>query len=108
MTSLLKKPTSSVRQLELGWMNIMFSCHDQICHCDDPWLHFLTILNKTGSAPKPEEEIRNIKWLITGDGNIPDHGTKENIEETGFFEGELERLFDEGPGEGTSTKENTR
>lgn len=108
MSSIWKKPSSSIRQQELGWMNIMFSSHDQFCYCDDPWLHFLIILNKTCSAPKPEEEIKNIKWLITGEGNAIARSTEQDTEETGFFEGELERLFNEDAGEGTSTEENTR
>lgn len=95
MSSVWKKPTSSVRQQENAWMNSIFQNHDFWCHCDDPWLHFLIVLNKNSNAPKPEAEIRNIKWLVTGKPTIPTT-TEENVD--GLEPGDLEKLFAEDGG----------
>lgn len=105
MTSCWKKPTSSVRQQELQWMNIIFQSHDQMCHCEDPQLHFMILLNKTGNAPKPESEIKNIKCLLTGQ---PTGETKDTEEDNGgFLEGELQKLFEEDDGGAANIEEPT-
>ena len=109
MSSCWKKPFYTPKQQEKNWLNLTFACHDQFCHCDDPWLHFLILLNKTGSAPKPEEDIKNIKCLLTGDTHTEEEDNPiEKEDETGFIDGELERLFQEDEGEGTSTTEKAR
>lgn len=89
MTLQLQNVKYGPRQLELNWMNNIFNSHDLFCGCDDPFLHFLILVNKTGNAPKPEPEIKNIKCLITGKTTT---GEKEELD---FDDGELERLFQE-------------
>lgn len=104
MFSSWKNPTSSQRQKELQWIGIINSTHDQICHCDDPTLHLLYCLNKFSGFNKPELDINNIKCLLTGPTTKTTEENTSEKEETGFIEGELERLFDEDNGE---EKENT-
>lgn len=96
MCSQWKKPNFSPRQQENQWMGIIFQSHDQICHCDDPWLHLLILLNKQGSCIKPESEIINIKCLLTGKPTDAGEGpSKDTVDDPGFLEGELENLFKE-------------
>lgn len=94
MTSLLKKSPYSPRQQEKNWINLVFQSHDQICGCDDPWLHLLYLLNKEGNAPKPISDVQNIKWLLIGKPAIAEDHTEPDGEETGFYDGELEKLFE--------------
>lgn len=96
MSSIWRPPTSSRRQQELAWRNTVFQVHDFFCHCDDPDLHFLIVMNKFNGAPKPEPEIKNIKCLLTG--NTATTEATEDKEETGFYDGELEKLFQETDG----------
>ncbi len=106
MSSIFKPCNYSKRQQENNWMNITFAAHDQFCSCNDPWLHFLIVINKNSNAIKPETEIQNIKWLLTGKptGEEEDNHTEEG----GFFEGELETLFKEEDGEKEETSSGTR
>lgn len=105
MSKLLQPALYSGKSLEQQWINHFYSSHDLICGCKNPVLHFLTIINKKGNAPKPEEDIKNILCLITGDPT-----TKE--EEEPFGPGELDILFaDDGDNadidEKTTTTEDT-
>lgn len=93
MFSLWKKPTSSNRQQELQWMNIINTTHDQICHCDEPTLHLLYCINKFSSAQKPETDLRNIQCLLTGVRTTT--GEDKEKDDAGFLDGELEDLFKE-------------
>nr|UHS18296.1 MAG: hypothetical protein [Betatorquevirus sp.] len=102
MSSVWKPPKSSTRQLENAWMNSTFQTHDLFCHCNDPWLHFMIVLNKNSNAPKPEPEIENIKWLLIGKPTIGDTAT---VEDHGFDDGDLERLFAEDGEEKENTTE---
>lgn len=98
MSKVFKKPFYNEKALEKQWMNNIFQSHDLICGCDDPTLHLLIVLNKYGSAPKPEEDVKNIKCLITGDA-----GDGTAVEDpTPFEEGELEQLFAEDDGPSTA------
>lgn len=90
MSSIWKKPEVTLRQTELTWMNNIYNSHDLWCHCEDPQLHLMIIINKTSSAPKPESEITNIKCLLTGD-----HTTAATEDDGGFAPGDLEKLFEE-------------
>lgn len=107
MTSYWKKPSSSLRQQENNWINITFQAHDQFCVCDDPWKHLLHVLNKNGSAPKPEKDIDNIKCLLIGKPFTPEEEDTTNGDETGFYDGELEKLFQE-TGDDESATASTR
>lgn len=98
MSSVWKKPTSSPRQQELAWRNLIFQSHDQFCHCEDVDLHFILLMNKFGNTPKPESDVRNIKWLITGKPEEEKEDTTEK-DDPGFLDGELEILFKETSGE---------
>lgn len=84
----------------------MFANHDLWCYCEDPDLHMLICMNKFGGCPKPESDIKNIKCLLTG---APTTGetTKEEDEETGFTQGDLENLFKED-GDEEDTAESLR
>lgn len=89
MSSIWKPTEYSVRQLETQWMNNLFHSHDLFCSCKDPILHLLITINKSNAAVKPEEDIKNIKCLITGET------TEDTKEENGGFDaGDLERLFE--------------
>lgn len=103
MYSLWKNPTSSKRQQELAWIGIVNSTHDQFCHCDDPTNHLLYCLNKFSGFQKPEPEIRNIQCLLTGITPTTEEKDTKIEEEGGFYDGELEKLFEEGD---TEQKEN--
>lgn len=103
MYSSWKNPTSSKRQQELAWIGIINSCHDQFCHCDDPTNHLLYCLNKFSGFQKPEADIRNIQCLLTGITPTTEEKDTKTEEEGGFYEGELEKLFEEGD---TEPKEN--
>lgn len=89
MSKQLKKPLYEGKHLEQQWINCFYSTHDLCCGCEDPLLHFLIICNKKGNAPKPEDDIKNIKCLITGE---------EDDTEDVFGPGELEELFKEEDG----------
>nr|ALN98243.1 ORF2 [Chimpanzee anellovirus] len=91
MSKLLTTAKYTGRNIENQWINNVYSSHDLFCGCNDPILHLLTVINKGSQAQKPEEEIQNIKCLITGD---PTKITAEDL----FEEGELERLFTEDDG----------
>lgn len=99
MSSLWKKPTYNIKQLETHWVNNVFHSHDLWCHCEDTITHFMSIINKQNNAPKPLEDIKNIKCLITGIPTTKDPTTEE---EEPFGDGELEKLFAEDAGEGNS------
>lgn len=91
MTSFYEPTTYNKRALENQWMNCTYNTHDLWCQCKDPVLHLLGIINRNSNAPKPEKDINNIKCLLTGITDTKD-GEKE---ETGFDEGDLERIFTE-------------
>lgn len=100
MSKLLQHPTFTGSALEGQWINTLHNTHDLFCGCNKPLQHLLTIYNKKGNAPKPEEEIKNILCLITGDKD------STTLEEDGFEEGELEKLFEED-GDDSHTEEET-
>lgn len=97
MSKLWKKPNYTPRQLENGWMNILWNTHDQICNCNDPLLHLFEIINRDCPARKPTTDLRNILCLLTGDTTKEEDSGKED--DPGFLEGELEKLFEENGGE---------
>lgn len=107
MSSIFKKPTSSPRQQELGWLNLVHQSHDQFCHCEDPDLHLLLCLNKFNNWKKPEKDVRNIKCLLTGKTDIPITTTEEK-EDLGFDAGDLEQLFAEDGEEPENTTEDPK
>lgn len=92
MSSIWKKPTFSKRQQENHWMNTIFQTHDLFCHCEDPPLHLMVIINKNSNAPKPEDDIKNIKCLLTGEGGTANRTEEDDV---GLRPGELEELFKE-------------
>nr|UHS18338.1 MAG: hypothetical protein [Betatorquevirus sp.] len=108
MTSFWRKPTSSLRQQELKWINLMHESHDFFCHCDEPDLHFLVCINKFSTCPKPELDIKNIKCLLTGDTTRIATEETTTGEDGGFLDGELETLFDENNGTEQKDDANTR
>lgn len=85
----MKNPEYSPKQLEDQWINTIFANHDLICGCNDTITHLLVVLNRKGTAPKPEKDIKNIKCLITGKEE------EDHTEEDAFGAGELELLFKE-------------
>lgn len=95
MSSLWKKPPFTPRQHDTHWMNLIFSTHDLYCGCKDPILHLMYTINRDNNAPKPIEDLQNIKCLLTG---ITGEETGD-IEDTGFGPGDLERLFAEDEGQ---------
>lgn len=103
MSSVWKKPRYTPRQQENTWMNLLFNSHGQFCDCDDPTLHFMVLLNRDSSVQKPVSDIRNIKCLLTG--TDAETGENHTEEEAGFYDGELEKLFDQGPGDENTTEE---
>lgn len=91
MTSFFEKTAYTARQLENQWMNNTYNSHDLFCRCKDPILHFIAVVNRNSSAPKPEKDVQNIKCLITGT-TATTHGEEEDA---GFTDGDLEKLFAE-------------
>lgn len=89
MSKLLQNPKYTPKQLESQWINTVFGNHDLFCSCDDPITHLLIVLNRQGKAQKPEDDIKNIKCLITGDPK-----DTEDVIDT-FQDGELDALFAE-------------
>lgn len=102
MSSVYRYPNISPRQQENQWMNLIWGTHDQFCECNDPQLHFLILMNRDSNCRKPESDVRNIKCLLTGKDPTTSTTTKDE-EDGGFLEGELEKLFDEGPTEEKDT-----
>lgn len=92
MSSLLKNPVYTPKQLELQWYNSIHQGHDLFCGCNKPVLHLLHIINRRGNAPKPEKDIANIQCLLTGE-------KEDNGDEDVFQPGELEELFKEDSGD---------
>lgn len=92
MSKQLQNPLYYGKAIESQWRNNIFSSHDLMCGCKDPILHLLIILNREGNAPKPEEDVKNIKCLITGEG--AKDGEKDIIPDD-LEPGELDRLFSE-------------
>lgn len=103
MSSLWKMPNLSPRQQELTWLNLFHTTHDQFCFCKDPLLHFLQLINKDSNFKKPLKDICNIKCLLTGPSTTTEDGEDQDIEDGGFLEGELDRLFTEENGEKEDT-----
>nr|UHS18225.1 MAG: hypothetical protein [Betatorquevirus sp.] len=93
MSSIWKKPTTTPRQLELGWLNLFHQAHDQFCQCEDPDLHYLMVINKFSNFKKPESEIINIKCLLTGKPTGTTTTTEEE-KDIHIDEGDLESLFE--------------
>lgn len=92
MSSLLKNPAYTPKQLELQWYNNIHHSHDLFCGCNKPILHLLHIINRKGNAPKPEKDIKNIQCLLTGE-------KEKTTEDDDIFQpGELEELFKEENG----------
>lgn len=108
MSSVWKYPTSSPRKQELLWMNIFYSTHDQFCECDDPVLHFMVLVNRDSNTKKPTSDIKNIKCLLTGKITTEEDTKPEDLDDLDIEDGELEKLFAEDVGEGTSTENDTR
>lgn len=98
MSSIWTKPTTTTRHKELQWYNLCYGAHDLYCQCKEPDLHFLILMNKFSNAPKPENDIRNIKCLLTGLPTEED-GEDHFEEDFGFHDGELEKLFTEEGGQ---------
>lgn len=94
MSSVWKRPKYTPKQQENNWMNLLWNSHDQFCNCDDPLLHFMVLVNKDSPCRKPVSEIENVKCLLTGDTSTKEDTTNQE-DETGFIDGELEKLFDE-------------
>lgn len=94
MNPIWKKPSSSLRQLELGWINNINQTHDLWCHCEDPTTHLLYCINKFSTVQKPLIDIKNIRCLLTGKPTTPAEDTTEK-DDPEFLEGELEMLFKE-------------
>lgn len=92
MSKQLQHPAYQGKAIEAQWRNLIFSSHDLMCGCNDPILHLIIILNREGNAPKPEDDIKNIKCLITGE-DAKDGG--KDIIPDDFEPGELDRLFSE-------------
>jgi len=92
MSKQLQPVKYTKKQQENNWINNIYSSHDLFCGCSDPLLHLLKVLNRSGNAPKPEEEINNIKCLITGDDTIKEEGA-------GISTQELEDIFADITGE---------
>lgn len=93
MSSVWKKPNYGPKQQERNWLNLCWGTHDQFCNCNDPWLHFMIVLNKQSKYPKPESDIKNAKCLITGKEDTEKDSSEED--DGGFHPGELEKLFQE-------------
>ncbi len=91
MSSIWKKCTYSQRQLDNHWMNILYGTHDLFCHCEDPALHFMYVINKNSNAPKPLKDLENLKCLLTG----KDTAATPEEEDIGIGPGDLEKLFGE-------------
>lgn len=81
MSKLFKKTTLSPRALQNAWMNNIFQSHDLWCECQDPLKHLEDIINK--------EKCRHFKDAET----TTETGGDTKTEETGFDDGDLERLF---------------
>ncbi len=100
MSKALQPTIYNGKSLENQWKNNFWSSHELICGCNDPLLHIITLFNKEGNAPKPFEELKNIKCLIIG--------KPTTTEEDGFGPGELEKLFEEDKdGDDTAAVETT-
>lgn len=106
MSSIYKKPTLTPRAQELQWKNIIWQTHEQICECNNPWLHLMILINKDSPARKPEPEIKNILCLLTGTDSTEEKTTAE--ENGGFDEGDLESLFKEDEQEEKDTEPTER
>lgn len=94
-------PRYSPKGLETQYINSVHQSHESICGCSEPILHLLRIYNERSSTKKPlrEEELKDIKWRLTGEGG---HGDPPNIVgEDGLDSFDLEQLFaDDGDGAG--------
>lgn len=108
MSSVWKYPQASPRKQELLWMNILWSTHDQFCECQDPVLHLMILINRDSSARKPTSDIKNIKCLLTGETTTKEDTKPEDFDDLDIEDGELEKLFAEDGGEGTSTENDSR
>lgn len=99
MSKFLQHSLYTGKALENQWINNIFQSHDLFCGCPKPIRHLLCILNKQGNCPKPEDEIKNIECLITGE--------KDDFNLDDISPGELEQLFaEEGDGDGEKDTEN--
>lgn len=100
MSSIWKKPWYTPKQQEQNWLNNIWQYHDNICSCQNTWLHLIQLINKESNHRKPLKDLSNILCLITGKEN-----GLQNTEDDdpGFLPGELDRLFEEN-GEKESTE----
>lgn len=107
MSSVWKKPCHSPRHQERNWLNLCWQSHDAFCDCNKPWLHLCYLINKDSPCRKPLPDIKNVLCLLTGNEEDSEEDTKEN-QDTGFYPGELDKLFDETNGENTATENTER
>ncbi len=75
------------------WMNVLYGTHDLFCHCEDPALHFMYVINKNSNAPKPLKDLENLKCLLTG----KDTAATPEEDDIGIGPGDLENFLEKIP-----------
>lgn len=73
------------RAQEIQWLNCIVTSHGLICGCDKPFDHLQDILKNNHQA----------KCLFGQEDTTGEKDHKTTLEDTGFDEGDLERLFEE-------------
>lgn len=84
MSKFLKEPIYNKRGLENAWIGIIYSTHDTICGCNDPINHLNYLIDQQ-KCHHSTKEVTTTKETTGTAGK----------EETGFDDGDLERLFQE-------------
>lgn len=86
---------SSLKQKKLQWINLICHDHDIFCDCPSPLEHTIILIAEQEPQLrfKPPEKDLLKKCLTTTDT------TKEDGDQDGFGEGDLEDLFKEDFGE---------
>lgn len=84
MSKFLTPCVYSGKSLENQWVNSIYNSHDLICGCNDTIKHLASILQTKQLCLPSTSTVE--------DGTQTDTGP---VEEDGFDEGDLERLFEE-------------
>ena len=97
MSTRYKKPTATIKQNKLKWMNQLCHTHDMLCDCPNPLEHTILLICEQERDLKfnPNEKDLIKQCLTTADTAT----VATDQDNDGFGEGDLEDLFKEDFGE---------
>lgn len=83
------EPKYSPSQQQNNWMNLIHGTHDQFCGCEDTISHLLLAISKDNPKQLSRQQIKEIKWRLTGETTTETDGDAVDALDIG----DLEALF---------------